>query len=331
MSNEELVRNIQSGNNPGNNMELLYNQNQGFIFKIARRYSFVEDINDLMQEAYFGLYEAVNRYEDTAGVLFMTYAAFWIRQSITRYIENNGRTVRIPSGLQARALRYKKAITAYKMEFGHSPSDYEICTYLGISNDVLKDLKSAIYQYDSMQSLDETLPGTEDILLGEGIPDRSIDVENNVVNGMMDQRMKTELWQIVKERTTPEEYFVIDCRFKKSISLDATGKAIGKTGQMARQIEYSALRKLRYSKVFKSIEEKFDISYAKSYNGSLSRWKNSGQSAPESIAIKNLETELRYINFVLGYEMWRSLLTKNQIELARTNHLINNEDRASMI
>src|SRR5690554_1151309 len=107
MTNEELVEQIQRGINQSDNIEQLYQQNRGYIFTIAKRYAHVCDTEDLMQEAYFGLYEAVQRYENSAGVLFMSYAAFWIKQAIIGYLENNGLTVRMPSHIYNKVIRYK--------------------------------------------------------------------------------------------------------------------------------------------------------------------------------------------------------------------------------
>ena len=96
MSNEELVERIQHGIDPGDNIEQLYQQNYCLIFKIVRRYAFRDEMDDSPQEAYFGLYEAVKYYESTTGVKFMSYITYWIKQSTRRYLENNGRCIRIP-------------------------------------------------------------------------------------------------------------------------------------------------------------------------------------------------------------------------------------------
>jgi RNA polymerase primary sigma factor len=291
MSNEELVKQIQSGIKPSDNLGLLYQQNKGYIKQIAKKYKGYADIEDLKQEGYFGLYEAAKRYEDTAGVKFLTYAGFWIKQSIVRYLENNGRIVRIPTGLQAKALSYKKAVTAYEIQLGCKPTDYELCRYLEISSNVLMSLKKALHQFDKIKSLDEPIPGNDDesILLGDGVPDQNTNVENDTINRIIDTRIHKELWQIVKNNTTPEENNIIVARYKQSMSLEAAGQSIGKTGDMARQIEAKALRKLRYPRVRRELEEKFEVNYARAYRGSVSTFRYTGTSIVEHIAIKNLE------------------------------------------
>ncbi len=292
MSNEELVDLIQKGNNPSEYMEQLYLQNVGYIRKIAKKYSFMGDIEDLMQEAYFGLYKAVQRYEDTAGVLFMSYAAFWIRHAITRYLENNGRGIRLTSAMNNKIIRYKKAISDYELQLGRKPTEYELTMYLGINSDTLKAVKKAC-QYNNIQSIDEFLPGTEDLIVGDSIPDQSIDLENDVINGIIEDSLHNELWQIVKDNVTPEENTVIMARYRKDLSLEATGQLVGCTKDKARGIEAKALRKLRLPRIRRELEEKFEVNYARVYHGSLTNFKNTWSSIVEDVAIRNLETVSR--------------------------------------
>ena len=96
MSNEELVKEIQSGINPQENMAQLYFQNIGLLRNICLKFAHNEEMEDLLQEAFFGLYEAVNHYESGSDVLFMTYAPYWIRQRLRFYTINNGHLIRIP-------------------------------------------------------------------------------------------------------------------------------------------------------------------------------------------------------------------------------------------
>ena len=292
MSNEELVKQIQQGINQTDNIEKLYQQNRGYIFKIASRYSHVCDIEDLMQEAYFGLYEAVQRYENTAGVLFMSYAAYWIRQSIARYLENNGLTVRIPSHTYNKVIRYKRLISAYEMQLGRKPTDREFRGHLEVSQQVLESVKKAYHEFYNMGSLDKVIPGIEsELKLSETIADSDVDIENSVVDSMIEGSKRTELWEIVKVNTTPAENKVIRARYIKSMSLEATGQSIGQTRDRVRNIEAKALRKLRHPSVRRKLEEKFEVNYAKAYRGSVSSFKNTGTSITEYIALCNLELE----------------------------------------
>lgn len=290
MTNKELVNQIQKGINPRDNMEQLYRQNKGYIFKIARRYTYVDDIEELMQEAYFGLYEAVQRYEDTAGVLFMSYASFWIKQAITRYLEDNGRTVRITNAMYNKIMRYKRLVSAYEMELGRKPTNGELRMHLGVSQKVLEGIKKAYHEFYSMGSLDIVIPGVDgDMQLSEIIADPDTDIENSVIDEMIEKSKRTELWQIVKDNVTPEQNTVIAARYQKSMTLDATGQLIGKSRERVRNLEAQALRKLRLARIRRLLEEKFEINYARAYNGSLTSFRNRWTSIVEDIAIRNID------------------------------------------
>lgn len=290
MSNEELVKKIQQGINQSDNMEQLYSQNRGYIFKIAKKYAHVCDIEDLMQEAYFGLYEAVQRYEDTAGVLFMSYASYWIRQSITRYLENNGLTVRMPSHIYNKVIRYKKLVSAYEMQLGRKPTDRELRVHLEVSQQALEGIEKAYYEFYGISSIDALIPGTDgDMRLSEVIADPELDIENSVIDGMIEDSKRTELWRIVEDNVTPEQNKVIECRYKESMSLEATGRSIGQTRDRIRNVEAKALRKLRHPSVSRKLEEKFEINYARAYSGSLANFRYKWSSIVEDIAIRNID------------------------------------------
>lgn len=78
MTNEALVERIKNGYSVTNNMQLLYEKNLTLIKKYIKPYTVYEPMEDCLQEAYFGLWEAVKRYETSENVLFMTYAMYWI-------------------------------------------------------------------------------------------------------------------------------------------------------------------------------------------------------------------------------------------------------------
>jgi len=290
MSNEELVKQIQQGINQADNLEQLYKQNKNYIYKIASRYAHADEIEDLMQEAYFGLYEAVQRYEDTAGILFMTYASYWIRQAIKRYLENNGRAIRLSNDMYNKIMRYNWLVSAYEMQLGRRPTDREVRRHLGISQKALDIIKKAYHDFYNIKSLDEIVPGTDDDMqLNEVIADKNTDIENSVIDKMIEESKRTELWQIVKDNVTPEQNTVITARYRKNMTLEATGQLIGKSRDMARQIEANALKKLRLPRIRRLLQEKFEINYARVYRGSLSDFRHKWSSIVEDIAIKNLD------------------------------------------
>ena len=298
MSNEELVKRIQNSVDPDKDMEQLYLQNKGFIRKIARMLAYTQDdIDDLMQEAYFGLREAVKRYDDTAGVMFLTYAAFWIKQSMTRYLAKYESAVNIPEHLQRKIFQYQRFNKEYKKLHGVEPDDDIICKYMSIDLKDLHNLKKVFHDIGSLESLETQIPDADDILLKDSIAG-DIDVENEVINNLHEESLKKELWEIVKNNTTDVENEVICMRYKQNMTLQAIANKKGLTRERIRQIESKGLRNLRKPKVRRLLEEKFEINYARAYRGSLSYFKNRWSSIVEDIALKNLEDDKENISLL---------------------------------
>mgnify|MGYP002233497305 CR=1 FL=1 len=130
-NNEQIVGQIQTGENEQENMILLWQQNRNFITMIARKYSSCAEMEDLEQEGYIGLYEAVRHYDASSEVPFINYAAFWIRQVMRRYIDNCGRVVRIPTHAVDKMQRYKKIKSEYQKYYGKIPTDREMSALWG--------------------------------------------------------------------------------------------------------------------------------------------------------------------------------------------------------
>lgn len=96
MCNEEIVQNIQDGINVHENLERLWENNSGYVVTVARKYEAAEELDDLINQGFIGLYKAVEMYKPDKGAKFLTYATYWITQSIQRYIQNYGKLNRVP-------------------------------------------------------------------------------------------------------------------------------------------------------------------------------------------------------------------------------------------
>ena len=146
MTNEQIVSQVKKGISVTENMQLLYEKNLPLIKKFIHPYIHYESEEDLLQEAYFGLWEAVQHYESSGKVLFMTYAQYWVRQNVQRYIENNSFAIRIPSAYRQKIGRYKKAVQELKQDLGRMPTDDEISEYSLLSTSVIQKIR--IYMRD---------------------------------------------------------------------------------------------------------------------------------------------------------------------------------------
>lgn len=96
MTNEQLVARIRAGVEVGENMVQLYEQVKRFIHAVAWKYRDSGMVEDLEQEGFLALYDAIDGYDAAQGVKFLTYAEYWIRQRIRRYLQMNGSSLRLP-------------------------------------------------------------------------------------------------------------------------------------------------------------------------------------------------------------------------------------------
>lgn len=140
MTNEQLALCIQAGENVAENMEQLYLQVKGFIHAVAWKYRDSGEIEDLEQEGYLALYTAVDSYNPAAGVKFLTYAAYYIRQRMQRYLQQNGSCLRLPVHCMELVRKYEKFRQNYKRDNGYEPSDSAIAQYLGCGYKRLQEI-----------------------------------------------------------------------------------------------------------------------------------------------------------------------------------------------
>ena len=245
-SNEELVDLIRTGNDPAGHMLQLWEQNRGLIGKITSRYQGYEDVEDLKQQGYIGLCDAVRGYDPEKGIPFANYAAIWIRQSMVRYIEDNGAVVRIPVYKQQGQKRYKRFLHDFEMQMGREPSDHEVCYYMGVKYSNLKDIRDSI-RLQQAESLDRYISEEDSTTVGDLVPGDT-DIENAVLSEIEKEELERILWPMVYG--LPEEQGqVIHLLFREEKTLKAAGEVLGISKGRVRSMKEKALRELRYSEM----------------------------------------------------------------------------------
>lgn len=253
MTNEQLVSKIQAGDDVTSNMQQLWQQNKGFIYKIAARFRAYDDIEDLTQEGYFGLCSAVDGYDPGKGASFLSYAGFWIKLRIQRYIENNGSLVRIPSGTRGKISKYKRLCMNYEKQYGERPTDRQICYCMDISEEMLDHIKKAA-EMGQIASLDSPVKGTEDGELTVGDTVAGTDnIEDTVLDEVQHDQLKAAVWPLV-DALQGRQAEVIRAKFQEGKSLKEIGQQIGATPERARQHQNQALRELRRSGRVKKLQ-----------------------------------------------------------------------------
>lgn len=243
-SNEKLVELIRAGVDPAGHMLQLWQQNRGLIGKIAARYQGCEDMEDLKQQGYIGLCDAVKGYCPEKGIPFANYAAIWIRQSMTRYIDNNGATVRIPSYRQQEQRRYKNFVHDFEMWTGRAPADREICCYLWMDDGDLKDIRESI-RMKQAESLDSYIGEGGGMTVGDLVPDDT-DMEDAVLSEMEREELKKILWPMV-DALPERQGQVLRLLYREGKTLRFTGRSLGIPTEQVRRQKEKALKELRYS------------------------------------------------------------------------------------
>lgn len=291
MTNEALVERIRNGYSVTDNMQLLYENNLPLIKRYIKPYTAYEPMEDCLQEAYFGLWEAVKRYETSENVLFMTYAGYWIKQSVQRYIEKCGAVVKIPSHTRQKIARYKKTVERLSQKQGRTPTDAEVAANMGVSVVAVQEVKGYM---QGVASLDSPLSVDDELTLGDSVQ-ADFSLEDETIDKMYDEYSKSELWGIVEHYTSERENYIIKEYFIHNKSMPEISKEQSITVGRVREIKEAGLRRLRIGKAKRELLEKFDIVEAGEYRNSMSKFNEHGfTSTVEYIAIRRAEIQAEY-------------------------------------
>lgn len=291
MTNEELVKKIRDGYSVTDNMQLLYERNLPLIKKYVKPYSAYESMEDLLQESYFGLYEAVKHYETSENVLFMSYAPYWIRQSVIRYIEKCGFVVRLPGNARKKIARYKKTVARLEVDCGMGPEDSDVAACMGMSIKQVQELKTLS---QGVTGLDSLLTGNDDLTLADTLQD-DFSLEDEAIDKFYAEHLKNELWGIVEHYTSDRENQIIREYFINNKSMARIAREQELSLGRIRQIKEQGLYRLRIGKVRRELLEKFDIAEARIYRSGMSGYrKHDFTSIVEHIAICRTELQAEY-------------------------------------
>lgn len=212
MSNEQIVEQIQEGIKVKENQEKLWLKNRKFVLSIIKQYcGFTEDLEDLEQQGFLGLITAAMKFRPDKGVKFITYSAYWIKQSIFRYNEACCGSVRVPAYMKANIRKYERYRQEYRNRNGRFPSDEEMCQELKISLRSLESLEKTIHNMRCV-SLDAPAAGSEDDTGKKlDILESEQDIEEAITYSVYRRELHEELYQAMKmlEKETREMVYSI--------------------------------------------------------------------------------------------------------------------------
>ena len=257
-SNEILCSLIQEGNRQAVQDLCIKNKRlvDKYVIAYTKRYGNQLDFEDLEQVGFLGLIKAAKRFSIKQGTAFSTYAVFWIKQSISREIMNNGYVIRIPVHMME---RINKVVVIDNRLAGAGINFHDRITQIAdellLSEDNVRECLTLKKNYLTYTSLDMPIGEDEGSELGEFIPNENAESIEDIIIKMA---LRDELGEIMKILTYRERE-VIELRYgwndEKNRTLEEIGEQFGVTRERIRQIEAKAIRKLMNSYKARSIRE----------------------------------------------------------------------------
>jgi len=246
-----LARLIKQGDPKA--LEKLTKANLRFVVSVAKQYQNQGlTLSDLINEGNLGLIKAATRFDETRGFKFISYAVWWIRQSILQALAEQSRIVRLPLNKIGSINKINKAFSKLEQEFEREPSQEEIAVVLGITMDDIKDTMRTSGRHVSM---DAPLTQGEDGTLMDVLEDEDqLNPDHTLISESLRREVERALTTLtMREADVLRLYFGL--AGEQPMTLEEIGDRFDLTRERVRQIKEKAIRRLKHtsrSKILKT-------------------------------------------------------------------------------
>lgn len=244
-----LAQRIKMGD--GEALERLVTGNLRFVVSVAKQYQHQGlSLSDLINEGNVGLMKAARRFDETKGFKFISYAVWWIRQSILQALAEQGRLVRLPQNKIGTYNKANKARIAFEQENERAPSTEELAEIMEMK---ASDINTIFQSNSRHTSLDAPVHEAEDVAMGDLLKGGEV-----TDSDVMQDSLREEILRVLKS-LSPRESEIVYAYFglggENGITIEQIGQKYNLTKERIRQIKERAIKRLqkaRYSKVLKS-------------------------------------------------------------------------------
>ena len=238
-----LAQKIRSGDKQA--LDKMTKANLRFVVSVAKQYQNQGlSLNDLINEGNIGLIKAARKFDETKGFKFISYAVWWIRQSILQALIEHPRMVRLPMNKATFYNKLNKVVSEFEQKNQREPSNEELAKILDVKKSELVYLRASLSFHtstDAPVSSDEDASSVIDLMSNDDI--------SSPEDGLLDESLKTDLGRALSLLTDRELqiirfYFGLNDK-TQNYSLDEIGNMLGLTRERVRQLKDKALRKMR--------------------------------------------------------------------------------------
>lgn len=240
----ELARKIKAGDQKA--LEKLTKANLRFVVSVAKQYQNQGlTLPDLINEGNLGLIKAAQKFDETRGFKFISYAVWWIRQSILQALAEQARIVRLPLNQVGSLNKINKAFSRLEQEFERAPSAEELAEALEVPEEKIKESLNVAGRH---VSVDAPLSANED---GGTLIDVMVNTESERTDsGLMNESLQREIERSLSTLTDKEREIIrlfFGIGMNHGLTLEEIGSKFNLTRERVRQIKEKAIRRLRHT------------------------------------------------------------------------------------